>query len=100
MFTYKNFDGENFDVFEIISSDSGLGILKKSKNKNLKVTLPLCLCVGKLDGIKNYNRNELKKFINSKEIKLFENGFDFKYEIDKLLIYAKRFLKLESGLAI
>lgn len=35
MFEYKNFDGDNLAIIEIVSSDSELRLLKRSGNKNL-----------------------------------------------------------------
>ena len=55
-FKYKNFDGVNDNIIEIVSSDSALGLLKRSGNENIKVCLPLSLCIGKLT-IKPFIRN-------------------------------------------
>lgn len=93
-FNTTDFDSENFDVIEVVSSDSELGLLKRSGNKNLKIFLPLCLCIGKLDGMNVLKRNELEKYINLEGKKLFENGFDFKYEYDKFLEYANKASKI------
>ena len=38
--------------------------------------------------MKCLKRTELEKYINLNENKLFENGFDFKYEYNKLIEYA------------
>lgn len=35
-FGYKNFDGTNNDIIEIVSSASSLGLLKKAEMKILK----------------------------------------------------------------
>ena len=70
-------ESENVDVIEIVSNDSGMGLLKRSGNKNLKTCLPLCLCIGNLDGMSCLNRNELEKYINPNENKLFKNVLDF-----------------------
>ncbi len=94
MFECKNFDGDDFTIIEIVSSDSELGLLKRSGNKNLKICLPLCLCIGNLDGMNALKRTELGKYINLKEKKLFKNGLDFKYEYDKLLKYANMASKI------
>lgn len=88
------FESENIDVIEIVSNDSGMGLLKRSGNKNLKICLPLCLCIGNLDGMSCLNRNELEKYINPNENKLFKNGLDFKYEYDKLMEYANKASKI------
>ncbi len=88
------FESENVDVIEIVSNDSGMGLLKRSGNKNLKICLPLCLCIGNLDGMSCLNRNELEKYINPNENKLFKNGLDFKYEYDKLMEYANKASKI------
>ena len=52
--------------------------------------MPLCLSIGSLDEMKYLKRTELEKYINLNENKLFENGFDFKYEYDKLMEYANK----------
>lgn len=84
----QKIESESTSVIEIVSSDSELGLLKRSGNKNLKICLPLCLSIGSLDGMKCLKRTELEKYINLNENKLFENGFDFKYEYNKLIEYA------------
>ena len=50
--------------------------------------MPLCLSIGSLDGMKCLKRTELEKYINLNQNKLLENGFDFKYEYNKLIEYA------------
>lgn len=83
-FECNNFDGNYADTIEIVSSVSGFGLLKRSGNKNLKVCLPLDLCIGKLDSLEKYDRSELKKYINSEEVSLFRDGYNFDYEYKKL----------------
>lgn len=83
----ENFEGENKKILEIVSDISCYKLLKRSGNNNLKVFLPLNLCIGKLDSINEFNRNELKKYVkNATNIEhgLFKNGFDFEYEFKKL----------------
>lgn len=78
-FEYQNFEGENDEILEIVSSDSVLGLLKRIDNKNIKISLPLCLDIGKLDGLKSYNRNELLKYCR------YDKNFDFYSDIEKLI---------------
>ena len=88
-FKYKNFDGTNDNIIEIVSSDSALGLLKRSGNENIKVCLPLSLCIGKLT-IKPFIRNicgvsydftddfeKLNKIINNcKKIRVWSSHLD------------------------
>lgn len=87
MFEIKNFEGKNKKVLEIVSGISDYGLLKRSGNDNLKVFLPLELCVGKLDSIKNFDRKEVKEYIKyspSIEDGPFKNGSNFEYEFNKI----------------
>lgn len=87
MFEAKNFEGDNKKIVEIVSNVSAYRLLKKTGNNNLKVSLPLELCIGKFDCIDDYSRIELKKYTkyaNATEEGPFENGYNFKYEFDKL----------------
>ncbi len=87
MFEVKNFEGENKKIVEIVSGISALGLLNKAGNNNLKVLLPLELCIGRFDNIVDYSRIELKKYtkyVSSSEEEPFENGYNFKFEFDKL----------------
>ena len=90
----QKIESESTSVIEIVSSDSELGLLKRSGNKNLKICLPLCLSIGSLDGMKCLKRTELEKYINLNKNKLFENGLDFKHEYDKLMEYANKASKI------
>jgi hypothetical protein len=60
-FELNNFKGKDNKIIEIVSSDSTYGLIEKL-NDNIKVCLPLSLNIGKLDGLKDYNRKELLKF--------------------------------------
>lgn len=87
MFKINNFEGKNEKVLEIVSNISCYKLLKRSGNNNLKVFLPLNLCIGKLDSIKEFNRNELKKYdkyVSATNNGPFKYGFDFNYEFKKL----------------
>ncbi len=64
-FELKNFKGKNNKIIEIVSSDSAYELINRL-NDNIKVCLPLALNIGKLDGLKDYNRKELLKY--NKEI--------------------------------
>lgn len=91
MFEETKFENKNKKIVEIVSSMSAYELLKRSGNNNLKISLPLELSIGKLDSINDLNRNELKKYtkyINGME-EPFEEGYNFKFEFDKL----KEFLK-------
>ena len=59
----ENFVGTNENIIEIVSSYSELELLKRSGNENIKVCLPLSLCIGKLDSIIPYNRDNLSPFL-------------------------------------
>lgn len=87
-FEYQNFEGENDEILEIVSSDSVLGLLKRIDNKNIKISLPLCLDIGKLDGLKSYNRNELLKYCR------YDKNFDFYSDIEKLIELSKNAKKI------
>ena len=77
-FKYDSFDGINDSIIEIVSSDSALGLLKRSGNKNVKVCLPLSLCIGKLDSITPFNRKILLQYYKN------NNFYDFTDVFDKL----------------
>lgn len=77
-FEYKNFDGINNNIIEIVSSDSALGLLKRSGNENIKVCLPLALCIGKIDSITPFNRKVLSQYYKN------ENYYDFTDDFNKL----------------
>lgn len=83
IYEYKNFDGNNNDIIEIVSSDSELGLLKQSGNKNIKVCLPLSLCIGKLDSLTPFNRNVLLEYCKSDLL------YDLTDDFNKLKEYAK-----------
>lgn len=83
----NNFEGKNDKVLEIVSGISCYGLLKRSGNNNLKVFLSLDLCIGKLDSIKEFKRDELKeyvKYVSTINDGPFKNGFDFEYEFKKI----------------
>lgn len=87
MFKVKNFEGKNPKIVEIVSDVSTYELLKRSGNNNLKVSLPLELCIGELDYINDYSRIELKKYtkyVHAIEEGPFANGYNFKDEFDKL----------------
>lgn len=87
MFEINNFEGENETVLEIVSDISCYGLLKRSGNNNLKVCLPLNLCIGRLDSINEFNRSELKeyvKYISAINDGPFKYGYNFEYEFKKL----------------
>lgn len=87
MFKTNNFEGKNEKVLEIVSDISCYELLKRSGNNNLKAFLPLALCIGKLDSINEFNRNELKeyvKYVSTIDHGPFKHGFDFEYEFKKL----------------
>ncbi len=77
-FEYKNFDGTNNDIIEIISSDSALGLLKRSGNENIKICLPLSLSIGKFGSTTPFNRKILSE--------IYKNGesYDFTEDFKKL----------------
>ena len=76
-FNYKNFDGINNDIIEIVSSDSALGLLKKCDNENIKVCLPLTLSIGKLNSLTPFNRKILSQIYKNK-------SYDFTKDFNKL----------------
>lgn len=61
VFELNNFKGKNNKIIEIVSSDSAYGLIS-NLNDNIKVCLPLSLSIGKLDGLKDYNRKELLNY--------------------------------------
>ncbi len=87
MFGINNFEGENETVVEIVSDISCYGLLKRSRNNNLKVYFPLNLCVGRLESINEFNRGELKeyvKYISTINDGPFKYGYNFEYEFKKI----------------
>ena len=82
LFEYKNFDGRNTNIIEIVSSDSTLGLLKRSGNQNIKVCLPLALCIGKIDSTKPFNRSVLSKYCKK------DTSYDYSEDFNKLKDYA------------
>lgn len=84
MFEMKNFVGDNKDIIEIVSSDSAMGALKNVGLKNIRVCLPLLLSFGDLADLDRYSRVSLKELYKIDEYVPFENGFDFKKEIELL----------------
>lgn len=77
-FELDNFNGVNNDIIEIVSSDSALGLLKQSGNKNIKVCLPLSLCIGKIDSVTPFNRKVLFQYYRN------NNSYDFTNDFNKL----------------
>lgn len=77
-FEYINFDGTNNDIIEIVSSFSALGLLKRSGNENIKICLPLSLCIGKFDSYIPFNRKVLSQYYKN------ENYYDFTDDFNKL----------------
>lgn len=87
MFEINNFEGENEKVLEIVPDISCYELLKRSGNNNLKVYLPLNLCIGRLDSVNEFNRSELKeyvKYISTINAGPFKHGYNFEYEFKKL----------------
>ena len=87
-FEYKNFDGNNKNVIEIVASPIALGLLKRSGNNNIKVCLPLMLSIGKLSNLTPFNRNVLTKY--HKNI----NDYDFTDDFNKLKEFANECIKI------
>ena len=75
-FEYTNFDGINDSVIEIVSSYSELGLLKRSGNENIKVSLPLSLCIGDLDSLTPFNRKVLSKYYKGNILYDFTDVFN------------------------
>jgi len=76
IYEYKNFDGNNNDIIEIVSSDSKLGLLKRSGNENIKVCLPLSLCIGKLDSLTPFIRKNLPQYYKKDILYDFTDDFN------------------------
>ena len=74
-YEYKNFDGKNNDIIEIVSSDSELGLLKRSGNENIKVCLSLSLCIGKLESLTPFNRKILSQYYKENVSFDYEDNF-------------------------
>ena len=87
-FEYKNFDGTNNDIIEIVSSFSALGLLKRSGNENIKICLPLSLCIGKFDSYIPFNRKNLFQYYKD------SNSYDFTDTFNKLKDIAKNCKKI------
>lgn len=78
IYEYRNIDGYNNDIIEIVSTDSELGLLKRGENKNIKACLSLFLCIGKLDSVTPFNRKTLLQY-NEKNI-----SYDFTDDFNEL----------------
>ena len=78
VYEYQKIDGYHNDIIEIVSSSSGLRLLKCSGNENIKVCLPLSLCIGKLDSLTPFNRSVLSRYYK-KDI-----SYDFTDNFNKL----------------
>lgn len=87
-YRYNNFDGVNNEIIEILSSDSELGLLKRSGNNNIKVCLPLSLCIGKFDSITPFNRTVLFQYYKKDIL------YDFTYDFNKLNDYVSNCKKI------
>ena len=81
IFKNDNFDGTNNSVIEIVSSYSELNLLKRSGNENIKVALPLSLCIGKLNSDKPFDRKILSEYYKN------DDSFDFTNDFEKLKQY-------------
>lgn len=90
----KNFVGEDSDIIEIVSSDSAMGALKNAGIKSIRVCLPLLLSFGNLLDLNNYSRDDLRKIYDIDDYIPFENGFNFKKEIELLSDAAKHAKKI------
>ena len=84
----KNFEGENKDIIEIVPSKSAFGLLRECGNKNIKVCLPLSLCIGKFDSLTPFNRESLKEYFDD------EDQIDFTNEFNELKEYVKNCKKI------
>lgn len=84
MFEMKNFVGEDTDIIEIVSSDSAMGALKNAGIKSIRVCLPLLLSFGDLCDLEKYSRDDLRKLYDIFDCFPFENGFNFRKEIELL----------------
>ena len=77
IFKNDNFDGTNNSVIEIVSSYSELNLLKRSGNENIKVALPLSLCIGKLNSDKPFDSKILSEYYKN------DDSFDFTSDFEK-----------------
>ncbi len=80
-------DGKKNDVIEIVSSKSSLDLLKSSGNENIKVCLPLSLCIGKIDSLTPFNRKSLSHYHENR-------SYDFTNEFNKLTKYVNSCKKI------
>ena len=83
----NNFEGENEKILEVVSDISCYSLLRRCGNNNLKVYLPLNLCMGRLSLINEFNRDELReyvKYIEAINNGPFKYGYNFEYEFDKI----------------
>ena len=76
----KNMES-HYDIIEVVTSDTEVSLLNRSGNENVKICLPLALCIGKLDCLKPLHREELSQFL--KDGSSFDFTHNFK-ELDEL----------------
>ena len=84
----ENFEGTNNDIIEIVHDEVCYYRLKRIGNNNIKVFLPLCLSIGKLDGMDSFDRSNLHKYIK------IDRSFNFKEDILKLKEIARNASKI------
>lgn len=93
-FELNNFKGKNNKIIEIVSSDSAYGLISRL-NDNLKVCLPLSLNIGKLDGLKDYNRKELLKYnkdiLETEFSKIIDKLKDYVKNAEKIIVWSSHF---------
>lgn len=87
MFSNKNISGEKKETIEIVDSFSISFLLEQSGNDNIKFCFPFSLDIGKLKGIDNFDRSELKEYI---KLDLNYNFKDIFYELSKYLNEANK----------
>lgn len=81
MFSNKNISGKNKETIEIVDSFSISFLLEQSGNDNIKFCFPFSLDIGKLKGIDNFDRSELKEYIK------LDLNYNFKDIFDELSKY-------------
>lgn len=87
MFSNKNISGKNKETIEIVDSFSISFLLEQSGNDNIKFCFPFSLDIGKLKGIDNFDRSELKEYIKLDLNYSFKDIFD---ELSKYLNEANK----------
>lgn len=77
----------NSIIIDVVASDTEVSLLNRCGNENIKICLPLALCIGKLDSLKPYHREVLSQFLKDGSSFDFTNNFK---ELEELSQHCKK----------